>query len=714
MRGRLAAVVLFVLSSGLGAQDPPAPVDFVKDVRPIFARACFSCHGPEKQKSNYRLDLKAAALGEGAIGRPIVPRKGADSPLLRYVAGSDPDLRMPPKGPRLSDAEVGLLRAWVDQGAVWPDEAAGPDRPAEAHWSFQPIVRPGSGSTIDDFLLARLRKEGLGYAPEADRRTLIRRLSFDVCGLPPSPEAVAEFEADVRPDAYERLVDRMLASPRFGERWARHWLDVVRFAESHGFEMNQTRLNAWPYRDYVIQAFNEDRPFDRFVREQLAGDLLGADTATGFLVGGPMDQVKSPDPVLTAQQRADELNDMVATTGTAFLGLTLGCARCHDHKFDPLPQTDYTALVAVFAGVEHGERPLPPPDAADRIAKAARLRAEAVPLKELLSRDEPLARIGRTFLVDAGGAGRDSYRPGNARGCLSDPGDETRFPTLGRGPVADATWTPAVAGRFRLWVSWGTKGGTAPCTLDGQDLGRIDLSRFADGSAASAGAPLWSGFTDLGVRELTLGSRLSLASGDLLLLIEEPAPAAPILRMPVTRGANTERFEPIDAKRLRFSILETSQLEPCIDELEVFAEDLNVARGAVARASGTLPGFDIHKLEHLNDGLYGNAHSWISDERGRGWVELEFPRVNASTRSSGAAIGTTSPAMTTACRPATSSRRRSTARPGPASRVRTTASRAAGCREGSSGRCVLCRPTKPRVTRRFSSGSGPWRPRRNG
>jgi len=627
MRRGLGIAVLAVLSSSLPAQEVPAPVDFAKDVRPIFSRSCVSCHGPDKQKSNYRLDLRAAALGEGSIGRPIVAGRGADSPLVRYVAGSDPDLRMPPKGPRLSEADVKTLRTWIDQGAAWPDDDAGRDRPADAHWSFRPITRPASGSTIDEFILARLRKDGLAFSPEADRRVLIRRLAFDVTGLPPSPEEIAAFETDSRPDAYERLVDRFLASPRFGERWARHWLDVVRFAESHGFEMNQARANAWPYRDYVIQAFNEDRPYDRFVREQLAGDLLGADAATGFLVGGPMDQVKSPDPVLTAQQRADELNDMVATTGTAFLGLTLGCARCHDHKFDPLPQADYTALVAVFAGVEHGERPIPPPDAAERLDRAARLRAEATPLVELLSVDEPSARLGRTCLIDANGSGRIPCRSGNQRGCAADPGDERRLPTLGRGPVPEATWTPGVDGRFRVWISWGGASGEAPCLLGDRELARVNLGTFADGDVMSPGAPLWSGFKDLGILDLTKDSRLSLRNGDTLLLIEDPAPAVPILRTPVTRGANTERFSPIEAKHLRMTILETSQLEPCIDELEVFAEDLNVARGAIPRASGTLPGFDLHKLEHVNDGLYGNARSWISNERGRGWIALEFPRV---------------------------------------------------------------------------------------
>jgi mono/diheme cytochrome c family protein len=645
--GRWLPVALLAVAPRLPAQEA-RPVDFEKDIRPVFARACSACHGPQKQKSGYRLDLKTAALGEAVIGRPIVPGKGADSPLLRYISGADPDLRMPPKGPRLSAEEVGLIRAWIDQGAPWPDDSPAVASPDGIHWSFRPVSRPeppaGKGrNEIDRFIATRLGKEGLAPSPEADRRTLIRRVSFDVTGLPPSPEESEAFENDRRPDAFERLVDRLLDSPRYGERWARHWLDVVRFAESHGFEKNQNRPNAWPYRDYVIRALNEDRPYDRFVREQIAGDATGADEATGFLVAGPMDEVKSPDPVLTAQQRADELNDMVSTTGTAFLGLTLGCARCHDHKFDPIPQTDYTALVALLAGVEHGERPVRPPDAEERLRRAQELQVERAPIDEQLSRFEARAHPGRVLLLEAPQADREPYAKGTGRGQAGDPGDERRFPTLGRGGVPDAAWTPQVAGHFRVWVSWSCGAVRSPHAqylLDGREIVRLDQRAFADRTAADPNHVLWSGFFDAGARHLTNDSRLEIreGNGDVLLLVEEPAPAAPALRPPVTRGVNVERFEPVEARFVRFTILETSQLEPCIDELEVFTTGpgrRNVALssgGATARASGTLPGFDLHKLEHLNDGLYGNARSWISDERGRGWVELEFPRAERIDR----------------------------------------------------------------------------------
>src|SRR5438128_11686552 len=264
-----------------------------------------------------------------------------------------------------------LIMALVFASATIANQVQGADEagsnvPPPTHWAFKPVNRPRietgrnykGASPIDRLVAARLHENNLKPSRAADRRTLIRRLSFDLLGLPPTPEEVTAFVADQDPNAYEKLVETLLASPRYGERWARHWLDVVRFAESHGFEMNQPRPSAWPYRDYVIRAFNEDKPYDRFVIEQLAGDAVGVDEATGFLAGGPWDQVKSPDPVLTANQRADELHDMVSTTGSTFLGLTVGCARRHNHKFDPIPQADYYAIKACLAGVQHGDRKL--------------------------------------------------------------------------------------------------------------------------------------------------------------------------------------------------------------------------------------------------------------------------------------------------------------------------------------------------------------------
>jgi hypothetical protein len=262
------------------------------------------------------------------------------------------------------------------------------------HWAFQPI-RKSPARGIDELVRARLRKESLTASREASRTTLIRRLYLDLIGFPPEPEDITAFIKDRDPIAYEKLVDRLLASPHFGERWARHWLDVVRFAESNGFETNTPRKNSWPYRDYVIRAFNEDLPFDQFVLEQLAGDAFGADAATGFLVGGAWDEVKSPDVGLTAQQRMDELHDIVATTSSTFLGLTIGCARCHNHKFDPVTQVDYYALQAVFAGVQHGERPLSSSDPEKRKREAEQLRNDLAKIDAEIERAEPLAAPGQ-------------------------------------------------------------------------------------------------------------------------------------------------------------------------------------------------------------------------------------------------------------------------------------------------------------------------------
>ncbi|QDT75915.1 DUF1553 domain-containing protein [Lacipirellula limnantheis] len=334
---------------------------------PILARACFDCHGPDAQESDLRLDVRQVAFAGGELfGPAIVPGNAAGSPLVQFISGAGV-LEMPPSGAQLTPDEVAVISRWIDAGADWPGPA---DQPAAAplrsdHWSLQPLASiepPPSKSLwiangVDAFILAKLHDAGLTPSPPADRRTLIRRLYFDLLGLPPTPEETAAFVADNRPHAYSELVERVLASPRYGERWAQHWLDVARFAETNGFEMNQPRPNAWPYRDYVIAALNDDKPYDQFIVEQLAGDALGETVATGFLVAGPWDQVKSPDVGLTLMQRQDELADMTNTTATAMLGLTVGCARCHNHKFDPILQKDFYALEAVFAGVNHGETP---------------------------------------------------------------------------------------------------------------------------------------------------------------------------------------------------------------------------------------------------------------------------------------------------------------------------------------------------------------------
>jgi hypothetical protein len=340
----------------------------------------------------------------------------------------------------------------------------------------------------------------------ADPASLIRRLSFDLTGLPPTPEQGNAFVAECRSGssfvvsdaALEKVVDEFLASPRYGEHWAQHWLDVVRYADTHGFEVNTERPNAWPYRDYVIQAFNKDTPYDRFIKEQIVGDAMGADAATGFLVTASVllpGQIGKDEPSKRLA-RQDSLDEIVNNIGQTFLGLSVGCARCHDHKFDPILQRDYYAMQAFVAGVEYGDRDLRTPEAETARREAAKLKPRVAELDQKLARFVPLAKSGTE-------------------------------------------------------------------------------------------------------------------------------------RAPVNARQNTDRFAPVKAKRVRFTIKATNNLEPCIDELEVFdTEGRNVALaslGTVPSSSGNIIVADRHDLKHINDGMYGNSRSWMSNEKGGGWVALEFP-----------------------------------------------------------------------------------------
>ena len=368
-------------------------IDFERQIRPLLVERCGDCHGPDTQESSLRLDVRHRALRGGDFGPVILPGKSPESELVRRVTSTDEKKMMPPDGDRLAAAEVDLLKAWIDAGAGWPEtqadrQAAASDRdPRLDHWAWHPFTRPavpapqppgpvrsGSGGNtnekadrneIDRFIAAKLAEKHLAPAPEADPRTLIRRLSFDLLGLPPTPAEVEAFVADPAADAYEKLVDRLLASPHYGERWARHWLDVAHYADTHGFERDKLRPNAWRYRDFCIRAINADMPYDEFLRLQVAGDVAAPDdaekvVATGFLAAGPWDfvgQVETGSDALRRQARADDLDDMITQVMTSACGVTINCARCHDHKIDPIPQREYYALTAVFGGVTRGERP---------------------------------------------------------------------------------------------------------------------------------------------------------------------------------------------------------------------------------------------------------------------------------------------------------------------------------------------------------------------
>ncbi len=372
VRSLFAAGWLLLIAVAAHGAEPAEHFDSV--VAPLLARRCLACHNPSDKSGGLDLTRVDAALAGGDSGAAYQAGKLDESLLWQRIAAEE----MPPEHP-LADHERAILRGWIESGAVWgageidrfrysSDARAGYD-----WWSLQPVARPQppddasswSRNAIDRFTLHGLTERGLTPAPEADRRTLIRRLSFDLLGLPPSPEEVTAFEADASSDAYEKLVDRLLASQQYGVRWARHWLDVVRFGESNGFEFDEFRKHAWPYRDWVVDALNADLPYDEFARLQIAGDALKpndleAAIATGFLVAGAYDTVGQGQisDAMRAVVRQDELEDLVGVVGQTFLGLTVQCARCHDHKFDPIRQQEYYQLVAALAGVRHGERDL--------------------------------------------------------------------------------------------------------------------------------------------------------------------------------------------------------------------------------------------------------------------------------------------------------------------------------------------------------------------
>jgi cytochrome c553 len=401
---------------GAAASEPaatPMPADadgvafFEAKVRPILVDKCYRCHSAEakKLKGGLYLDSRAGLLTGGDTGPAIVPGDAERSLLIKAVRYGDPDLQMPPKE-RLPPEAVAALAAWIARGAPDPRTAppAGAKKgvdyaAAREHWAYRPLATPAlpavkdaawARTPIDRFVLARLEAAGLKPAPPASRRALIRRLSFDLAGLPPSPEEVDAFIADPAPDAVERLVDGLLASPAFGERWARHWLDLARFAESHGYEQDYDRPFAYHYRDFVIQAFDRDLPYDTFVSWQLAGDELAPDDnlammATGFIAAGVWPTQITKNEVEKA--RYDALDDMLSTTFTAMLGTTVGCARCHDHKYDPISQRDYYRLLSTFTTTVRSEveRDFSPPDYR---ARRAAFDAAHAPFEQAVARCE--------------------------------------------------------------------------------------------------------------------------------------------------------------------------------------------------------------------------------------------------------------------------------------------------------------------------------------
>lgn len=352
-------------------------IDFVRDIQPIFRRHCFACHAPGNEEGELNLAVRDRALNRTDSDALLVPGQSEHSLLLQRVTEPDTDRRMPPDGPPLETADVELIRRWIDQGAVWPEDSdvLNPrlDK-ARHHWAFQPLTRPAIPNPdadwiqtpVDAFILDKLRQSGIAPSSPLTARQLVRRLYYNVIGLPPDPAAITQFESKYdtnRKEATDKLIESLLGSDHYGERWARHWLDVVRYADSDGQEADRDRPDAWHYRDFVIRAFNDEQPFDQFVKWQIAGDEYeprntAAVVATGFLTAGPNTVLQ--DTFLEEERlrnRYNELDDIVSTLGSSMLGLTIGCARCHDHKFDAISAREYYQLVAAFhSGDRHAEK----------------------------------------------------------------------------------------------------------------------------------------------------------------------------------------------------------------------------------------------------------------------------------------------------------------------------------------------------------------------
>src|SRR5579871_1701910 len=458
------SLAIFAVSLGIARQSEPA---LPKQAATVLQTNCLKCHDAAKKTAGIDLSTRASA---SPVLDDQAPMNGR---LIRAVTEG----RMPPSG-KLAEQSVDILKEWVAAGAKYPAGKLVALNPAMLPlWSFQP-VRPQavpktrfdklSANPIDRFVFEKRAANGLAPAPPADKLTLLRRVSIDLTGLPPTPKEVGAFLKDRSPNAYAKVVDRLLASPAYGERWGRHWLDVVRYGESDGYERNIIRTNSWPYRDYVIRAFNRDLPYTEFVTEQLAGDAVGKgdpkmEAATGFLVAGIHDTVGNATEEGTRQQRINDLEDITSTTGAAFLGLTVGCARCHDHKFDPILQKDFYRLAACFAGVRFGERP---------IVSGAVLAETEAKKAELASQ---------------------AFRAVNALNTLDDDARRRLSPNPGARPAVNArrnvdTFAPQTA-RFVRFTVLATRDGAEPCLDELQVYGpdsAEDLALSSNGAKASA------------------------------------------------------------------------------------------------------------------------------------------------------------------------------------------------------------------------------------
>jgi hypothetical protein len=467
---------------------------FETRIRPLLADRCFSCHGPDRQRSDLRLDSAEGIRRGGATATPLIDTDRPEaSLLLRAVRHKGDAPKMPPKG-KLSDREITDLTQWVKAGTPFPPRVASEE--VGQHWAFQPPAWPITPEVravawprtpVDRFILAGLEAKGLRPAPPADPRTLIRRVTFDLTGLPPTPEEVEHFLADRSPDAFARVVDRLLASPAYGERWGRHWLDVARYADSNGLDENVAHGNAWRYRDYVVAAFNRDQPCDQFLAEQLAGDLMPASDpttrqqrliATGFLSLGPK-VLAEPD---ARKMELDIVDEQVDTVSRAFLGLTVGCARCHDHKFDPLSTEDYYGLAGIFLSTRTmesfrkvarwHENPLPSAeDAARKADHEARVAGLREAIKALSGKPEDSQAAAELKQRKAELAQLEKSGPNVATAMGVTEAEVVDAPVMRRGN--HLTPGKVVPRRFPAVLA----GATQP-TLPPKSSGRLELARW--------------------------------------------------------------------------------------------------------------------------------------------------------------------------------------------------------------------------------------------
>ncbi|MCY3005618.1 MAG: PSD1 and planctomycete cytochrome C domain-containing protein [Planctomycetota bacterium] len=660
------------LSVASSAQSPIQPaIDFVRDIQPIFEQHCYACHGPQKQKSGLRLDVKSRAFHGGDHYGPMIdPSDPKQSPLLDWVKNQDPQERMPPAGPAnkpLSSLQVATLEAWIVAGAPWPD---GIDKTVlldpKSHWSFQPLAthepHDDPHVAIDTWIESRLAARGLSLSLPATPMQWLRRVTLDLHGLPPDAglaEWFVQHHGDS--DAYQKVVEQLLASPRYAERWAQHWLDVVRYADTHGFEVNTERPHAWHYRDYVIRALENDTPFDQFIREQIAGDQLGQDTATGFLITASVllpGQIGADEPSKRLA-RQDAIDEIVVNLSQSFLGLSIGCARCHDHKFDPITQEDYYAMQAFVAGVDYEDRLVDTPWANQQRQLAEGIVEQLRTIDRELLRFENLAHpqprlapaettntIANTAANSA--ANTEAFAPQEARWVKLEIWNANLHPTLGLiEPCIDEfeIWTHGDTPRNVALAAYGTQ-----VTASGSretpthQLKHIHDGKLGNGSSwmsdqAGRGWVLFElpqneriskivwGRDRLGefldrtatAYRIQLGIDLQSMRDVVVVLPKRPMVQASI---------NSERIAPMETRSVRFSIHETNQLEPCIDEFEIFnPRGENIAlRSNGTRVTSTGDSFaaDRHELRLVNDGSYGNSRSWMSNQTGKGSLTFEF------------------------------------------------------------------------------------------